>query len=124
MKPAISSELQSFTNSCKLFFGNAYLSIPNTFNEVGWLSGMLMFTILAAINWYTMYLQVLCSERHRKIPSYSELARRIMGRKTKLIVDICIWIMQVSNLIEYTYFMGQTIELLVCENTDHRFCIG
>jgi len=49
-----SSNFQAYINTAKLFFGNAYLSIPNTFSYSGIVGGILMFSVVGAINCYTM----------------------------------------------------------------------
>ena len=49
-----SSDFQSFMNSAKLCYGNAYLSIPNVFSKTGWLGGILLFVITGLLNIYTM----------------------------------------------------------------------
>ena len=49
-----SSDFQSFMNSAKLCYGNAYLSIPNVFSKTGWLGGIILFTFIGLLNIYTM----------------------------------------------------------------------
>lgn len=49
-----STNFQAFMNTAKLFFGNAYLSIPNTFMFAGVIGGILMFSLVGALNCYTM----------------------------------------------------------------------
>ena len=49
-----SSDFQSFMNSAKLCYGNAYLSIPNVFSKTGWLGGICLFVITGLLNIYTM----------------------------------------------------------------------
>lgn len=49
-----STNFQAFMNTAKLFFGNAYLSIPNTFMFAGLIGGLLMFSLVGILNCYTM----------------------------------------------------------------------
>ena len=49
-----SSNFQSFMNSVKLFLGNVYLTIPNVFSKTGWLGGIMLYSIVALLNSYTM----------------------------------------------------------------------
>ena len=51
-----SAPWQSWINSAKLCFGNAYLSIPNVFSKTGWLGGIVLFSIIGALNIYTMII--------------------------------------------------------------------
>jgi amino acid permease len=67
----LSSNFQSFMNTVKLFFGNAYLSIPNTFMFAGLIGGLLMFSLVGALNCYTMIQILKVADRHPKIGSYS-----------------------------------------------------
>ena len=78
-------------NTVKLVFGNAYLSLPNTFMQTGWLGGIVLLSIVGALN--TMYLNLVVADRHRKIPSYSQLSLRVFGKRGKLVVDVSIWLM-------------------------------
>ena len=94
-------------NTAKLFFGNAYLSIPNTFMFAGVIGGMLMFGLVGLLNCYTMILNLRVADKYPKIGTYSKLSLKVMGKKGKFIVDICIWIMQLSCCISYLYFIGK-----------------
>lgn len=96
-------------NTAKLFFGNAYLTIPNTFKFTGWLGGLLLFVSIGCINCYTMILNLRVADLYPNIPSYSELSRRVFGKTGKVIVDVSIWIMQVSCCISYLYFIAEQL---------------
>ena len=87
-----SSNFQSWMNSAKLCFGNAYLSIPNVFSKTGWLGGIALFVVIGILNIYTMVIQIKIAERHPKLHSYSEIGCKIFGKRGKLAVDIPIWI--------------------------------
>lgn len=97
-------------NTSKLFFGNAYLSIPNTFASTGWLGGLILFVLIGPINGYTMLLNLKVADRHPGVPSYSELSKKVFGKVGKTIVDISIWIMQISCCIGYLYFIASQVD--------------
>jgi len=80
-------------NTAKLFFGNAYLSIPKTFSYSGIIGGIVMFTVVGMINCYTMLQNLRVADRHPRIGSYSKLSSVVFGKLGKWIVDISIWIM-------------------------------
>jgi amino acid permease len=80
-------------NTSKLFFGNAYLSIPNTFKYTGWLGGLTLFTVVGPINCYTMLLNLKVADKHPEVKSYSGLGKKVFGLTGKIIVDISIWVM-------------------------------
>ena len=88
-----SSDFQSFMNSCKLAYGNAYLSIPNVFSKTGWLGGLILFSIVGILNIYTMMQNLVVAERHPRLHSYSEIGGKVFGKWGKIAVDVPIWIM-------------------------------
>ena len=102
-----SSDFQSFMNSVKLAYGNAYLSIPNVFSKTGWLGGILLFSVVGILNIYTMMQNLLVAERHPRLHSYSEIGGKVFGKWGKLAVDTAIWIMQLATCISYIYFIAQ-----------------
>ena len=102
-----SSNFQAFMNTAKLFFGNAYLSIPNTFMFAGLIGGILMFSLVGALNCYTMIQLLKVAEKHPKIGSYSQLSLKVFGKRGKIVVDVSIWIMQLSCCISYLFFIGK-----------------
>ena len=94
-------------NTTKMFIGTGYLSIPNIYASSGWLGGMIMIIIVGALNCITMLQMLKVADLHPKVPSYSELSRVVLGKRGKIIVDISIWIMQMSCCISYLYFIGK-----------------
>ena len=112
-----SSNLQSWFNSAKLCFGNAYLSIPNVFSKTGWLGGIILFVVIGMINVYTMIIQLKVAERYPKLHSFSEIGNKVFGRKGKLFVDIPIWIMQASVCCSYLYFIAEQMDSVICHYT-------
>jgi len=49
-----SSNIQSYFNSVKIFLGNVFLTMPNVFSQTGWLGGMILYSVIAVLNTYTM----------------------------------------------------------------------
>ena len=93
--------------TAKLFFGNAYLSIPNTFSFAGIIGGLIMFPLVGALNCYTMLQILKVADHYPGIGSYSQLSLKVFGRKGKIVVDVSIWIMQLSVCISYLFFIGK-----------------
>jgi len=102
-----SSDLQSFANCCKLCFGNAYLSIPQVFSLTGWLGGIFLMSLVGSLNIYTMRQNLDLHDRHPETHSYSEIANKITNKWGKLVVDISIWIMQLSVCSGYLFFIAE-----------------
>lgn len=104
-------------NTAKLFFGNAYLSIPNTFMFSGLIGGILMFSLVGALNCYTMIQILKVADRHPRIGTYSKLSLQVFGSKGKVVVDVCIWIMQLSVCISYLFFIGKQLAQIIIHET-------
>jgi amino acid permease len=102
-----SSNFQSFVNTCKLVFGNAYLSIPNVFSLTGWVGGIVLFSVVGSLNIYTMIQNLDLHDRYPATHSYSEIGLKVLGSKGKIVVDISIWLMQLSVCCSYLYFIAE-----------------
>lgn len=50
----LSNNLQSYVNSVKIFLGNVYLTIPAVFSHTGLAGGIGLYSMVAALNTYTM----------------------------------------------------------------------
>mmetsp|Transcript_37732 Transcript_37732/g.36185 ORF Transcript_37732/g.36185 Transcript_37732/m.36185 type:complete len:104 (-) Transcript_37732:16-327(-) len=103
----MSTNLQSFINTAKLFTGNAYISLPHTFSLTGWLGGITLFSVLGPINCYSMLINLKVADKYPECKSYSELSFKVFGSVGKMVVDISILIMQVSLGISYSYFIAE-----------------
>jgi amino acid permease len=107
----LSSDFQIFANNIKIFLGNIYLTMPSVFNKTGWLGGILMYSMIAALNTYTMtsMLKVVdvIAAKKGEVKSYSDLSRKIFGKKGKLITDICMFIVQFTCCVGYLYFISE-----------------
>jgi amino acid permease len=66
----------------------------------------MLFCMVGGLNIYTMILNLKVAERHPKTHSYSEIGNRILGIRGKIMVDISIWIMQLSMCCSYLYFIA------------------
>lgn len=73
----------------------------------GIVGGILMFSLVGALNCYTMIQILHVADRYPLIGSYSQLSLKVFGKKGKIVVDISIWIMQMSVCISYLFFIGK-----------------
>ena len=90
-------------NSVKVFLGNVYLTIPHVFSHTGWLGGIMLYSIVALLNTYTM-TQILEVSRiyslkrdeatgeAREVKSYTDLSERVHGTKGKYAVIVFMFI--------------------------------
>ena len=101
--------------SVKLFFGISYLSLPNTFAQCGLLGGVLLFTVVILINGVTMLQILKVADYFHDVKSYSDLGERVLGRRGKMIVDICILVKQIGTCVTYLYFVATQLDFIICE---------
>lgn len=90
-------------NSVKVFLGNVYLTIPHVFSHTGWLGGIMLYSLVALLNTYTM-TQILEVSRiyslkrdeatgeAREVKSYTDLSERVHGTKGKYAVIVFMFI--------------------------------
>lgn len=101
-----------------------FLTIPNVFSKTGWLGGILLYTIVASLNTYTMtnilevasvYSKKPNEKGHfREVKSYTDLAERIQGNMGKLLCIIFMFIVQFSCCVGYLVFVASILESLIC----------
>jgi len=60
------------------------------------------------------------ADRYPHIGSYSQLSKHVFGRVGKVVVDVSIWIMQLSCCISYLYFIGKQLQDVVSHETDFK----
>jgi len=100
-------------------FGNAYLSIPNVFSLTGYVGGYVLFSVVGSLNIYTMIQNLDLAERYPLTHSYSEIGEKIAGKCGKVIVDISIWLMQLSCCCSYLYFIAELMDKVICHYTGY-----
>lgn len=115
-----SSNFQSFMTTAKLFFGNAYLSIPSVFMSAGLFGGIVMFSLVGLLNCFTMLQILKVADRHPNIGTYSKLSLKVFGTKGKIVVDVCIWIMQLSICISYLFFISEQLAEVISDQTNFQ----
>jgi len=116
-------------NNVKVFLDFDFLTIPHVFSQTGWLGGIMLYCLIAALNLFTM-TQVLAvaktySERKDKagetrvITSYTELAERIHGKLGKYAVIVFLFIAQFSCCVGYLFFVALVLDRIVCDQTGY-----
>lgn len=116
-----SSNFQSYMNSVKIFLGNVYLTIPVVFSHTGWLGGIMLYSVVALLNTFTMtqILEVAHSYSQKKDPdtgrvtevkSYTDLGERVHGKNGKYAVVLFMFIVQFSCCVGYLYFVAMVLD--------------
>ena len=88
--------------------------------NTGYIGGVFLIMTIGSLNIYTITIQLKVSDRHPDAHSFSELALRVLGRRGKLVVDIAIWMIQISAVISYLYFIAWQLNPIICGYTG--FC--
>jgi len=102
-----SSPIQSYLNSAKLFFGNAYLTIPSVMMRTGVVGGIFIYLMVAFLNLVSMLMICKVAEKRSTptapIRSLSHLGENIFGKRGKIAVDSAIVVLQFSCLVMFLY---------------------
>jgi hypothetical protein len=53
-------------NSIKIFLGNVYLTIPSVFVKTGLAGGILLYSVVALLNSYTMISMIHVADKLKK----------------------------------------------------------
>jgi len=77
------------------------------FSLTGWLGGIFLMTTVGVLNTYTMILNLQVHDKHLETHSYSEIGAKVLGPRGKWVVDISIWIMQMSVCCGYLFFIAE-----------------
>ena len=63
---------------------------------------------------------MIVADLHPGVPSYSELSGKVFGKTGKWVVDVSIWIMQLSCCISYLYFIAAQVDEVISDKTDYK----
>ena len=105
--------------------GNVYLTIPSVFSKTGIVGGIMLYTLVAVLNSYTMtqilevaYIYSTKEDKNGKrteVKSYTDLSERVHGKVGKVIVIIFMFIVQFSCCVGYLYFVADIADTLICD---------
>jgi solute carrier family 36 (proton-coupled amino acid transporter) len=119
-------------NSVKIFLGNVYLTIPSVFSKTGIVGGIMLYSLVAVLNTYTMtqilYVADAYSRKEDKngklteVKSYTDLSERVHGKVGKVIVIILMFIVQFSCCVGYLYFVPNVVDAIICDQTGKKYC--
>lgn len=68
-----------------------------------------------------MHQNLIVADRYPGVHSYSTVVDKIKGKSWKLVVDVCIYIVQINHCISYLYFIAEQADGLVCHYTADSF---
>lgn len=98
-------------NLIRGYIGSGILALPFAFNQVGWILGIIIFSIITVIIYETMNLLFeLADSFKREGVDYSYIARHYLGEKGQLIVRIFLLKFQIGCCISYVIFFLKFFE--------------
>jgi amino acid permease len=89
----------TFASMC---FGTAGLSLPVAMENVGLISGTIMFLGLTMLCYWSLYI-LLVSARAKKVMNYSKVIELYLGSKMSLVLDITNWFFCFGVLMVYLF---------------------
>ncbi|GLJ40128.1 hypothetical protein SUGI_0822140 [Cryptomeria japonica] len=114
----LSSTWKSFGNILIAIVGAGVLGLPYTFKTTGWLTGIIMLGIVAALTYYCMMLLVWTKRKLEndgcvKMGSFGDVAFTISGSNGKLMVDFMIVLSQAGFCVSYLIFIGNSLSSIL-----------
>lgn len=111
----LSSLPKTFANLVLCTLGSGVLGLPYTFSRVGWVIGVLLLIVSAAVAYHGMMLQVYSKHRlcrsqhsiHSFIAGYGDLVYHVFGSRGRLAVDLLLTLSCVASTISYVTFISQ-----------------
>ncbi|XP_006855715.2 amino acid transporter ANTL2, partial [Amborella trichopoda] len=110
----LSSNFKTFANILIAIVGAGVLGLPYTFSKTGWVSGILMLSIVAFLTHYCMMLLVytrrkLDRENFTKTRSFGDLGFAVCGPAGRAAVDAMIVLSQAGFCVSYTIFVANSL---------------
>ena len=103
--------------------------MPGVFEITGVIGGILLYSFIAIVNAYTNNIQMITAEivsnknkvngEIKQIRSYSDLGKKVYGTKGEVIVDILMFMTQISFCINCLYFVSNNLENMICFYTEY-----
>lgn len=104
---------QSIFNSINALIGVGLLSLPLAFKMSGWIFGLLILTVTAAVTGYTGKLLARCMEYDPSLITYSDLAYVSFGTRARIIVSALFSLELVAACVALVILFADSLALLL-----------
>ncbi|KHN97674.1 Amino acid transporter, transmembrane [Metarhizium album ARSEF 1941] len=104
---------QSIFNSINAIIGVGLLSLPLAFKMSGWIIGVLMLTLTAAVTAHTGKLIGKCMEYDPSIITYSDLAYVAFGARARVVVSALFTLELVAACVALVILFADSLDLLM-----------
>jgi vesicular inhibitory amino acid transporter len=104
---------QSIFNSINAIIGVGLLSLPLAFKMSGWIIGLLILTLTAAVTAHTAKLIGKCMEYDPSIITYSDLAYVAFGARARVIVSSLFTLELIAACVALFILFADSLDLLL-----------
>ncbi|PHH69124.1 hypothetical protein CDD82_7981 [Ophiocordyceps australis] len=104
---------QSVFNSINSIIGVGLLSLPLAFNMSGWLLGLLLMTMMAAVTAHTAKLLGRCMQLDASLVTYSDLAYLSFGSRARLVVSLLFTLELLAACLALVILFADSLHLLL-----------
>lgn len=113
----------AFVTTLKSFIGMGILTLPFATAKGGLILGPLGLVCVAALSHHCMGLLVKLATR-TSTRSFGALASSILGRRAKILVDVCLVLTQYGFAIADIIFIVENVRDVICLETNQSACPG
>ncbi|KAL7945727.1 transmembrane amino acid transporter domain-containing protein [Trichoderma barbatum] len=104
---------QSVFNSINAIIGVGLLSLPLAFKMSGWILGLVILTLTAAVTAHTANLLAKCMEYDASLITYSDLAYVAFGTRARIIVSALFTIELIAACVALIILFSDSLALLL-----------
>ncbi|KAF7544618.1 hypothetical protein G7Z17_g9795 [Cylindrodendrum hubeiense] len=104
---------QSVFNSINAIIGVGLLSLPLAFRMSGWIPGLLILTLTAAVTSHTGKLLAKCMDYDRTLITYSDLAYVSFGARARVVVSALFTLELISANVALVILFADSLDLLL-----------
>ncbi|KAH7144633.1 transmembrane amino acid transporter protein-domain-containing protein [Dactylonectria estremocensis] len=104
---------QSVFNSINAIIGVGLLSLPLAFRMSGWIPGLFILTLTAAVTSHTGKLLAKCMDYDRSLITYSDLAYVSFGARARVVVSALFTLELISANVALVILFADSLDLLL-----------
>ncbi|OPB46620.1 transTransmembrane amino acid transporter protein [Trichoderma guizhouense] len=104
---------QSIFNSINAIIGVGLLSLPLAFKMSGWVLGLIILTVTAAVTGHTANLLAKCMDYDASLITYSDLAYVSFGTRARIIVSALFTIELIAACVALIILFSDSLALLL-----------
>ncbi|KAH8669826.1 transmembrane amino acid transporter protein-domain-containing protein [Ilyonectria robusta] len=104
---------QSVFNSINAIIGVGLLSLPLAFRMSGWIPGLFILTLTAAVTSHTGKLLAKCMDYDRTLITYSDLAYVSFGARARVVVSALFTLELISANVALVILFADSLDLLL-----------